>query len=96
MSLDIVKSHLANKKYDAIFSNYKGDIKIVSFGATGYSDYTIHKDKRRRELYINRHSKNEDWDNPLTAGSLSRWILWGDSVSLEINIKNFKRKFNLT
>ena len=95
MIFDIIKSHLDNKKYDAIFIKDNGDIKIIPFGAKGYSDYTIHKDKDRRQLYINRHSKNENFNNPMTAGSLSRWILWGDSVSLEINKKNFKKKFNL-
>jgi len=31
----------------------------------------------------------------MTAGSLSRWILWGDSTSLETNIRSFKQRFNL-
>lgn len=31
----------------------------------------------------------------MTAGSLSRWILWGDSINLETNIRSFKKKFNL-
>ena len=71
-------------------------MKIIPFGATGYSDYTINKDKKRRQLYINRHrALGEDWGNPISAGSLSRWILWGDYTNIDDNIKNFKRKFNL-
>jgi rhamnogalacturonyl hydrolase YesR len=65
------------KKYMAIFrNNKKGREKNVKFGSSGYSDYTIHRDDKRKELYIKRHKKNENWDNPLTAGFWSRWILW--------------------
>lgn len=40
-------------------------------------DYTIHKDPKRRELYIQRHSgMGEDWEDPTTAGFWSRWLLW--------------------
>jgi len=94
MKLEIVKSHLPTKKYDAIFTD-KGSRKVISFGAAGYSDYTINKDKSRRQLYLNRHKKTEDWTDPQTAGSLSRWILWGDSTNIEVNIRQFKTKFNL-
>ena len=95
MKLKIVKSHLANKKYDAIFTYEDGKTKTIPFGASNFSDFTIHHDKNRRSLYISRHSKNEQFNDPMTAGSLSRWILWGDSINLETNIRNFKQKFNL-
>lgn len=51
-------------------SNYK-----THFGSAGMSDYTINKDDKRKELYINRHKKNEDWTS-INPGSLSRYILW--------------------
>ena len=95
MKLKIVKSHLANKKLDAIFTYDDGKTKTIPFGAVNFSDYTIHHDKNRRTRYITRHSKNEHFNEPMTAGSLSRWILWGDSTSLETNIKSFKQRFNL-
>lgn len=31
--------------------------KIVHFGASGYQDYTEHKDPERRDNYRKRHSK---------------------------------------
>ena len=60
----------------AIF--YEGDkkIKTLHFGAIGYSDYTIHHDEARRQRYIDRHRKSEDWNNPMTAGTLSLYILF--------------------
>jgi hypothetical protein len=94
MKLKIVKSHLPDKKLDAIFTYDDGKTKVVPFGASNFSDYTIHHDKDRRQRYITRHSKNEQFNNPMTAGSLSRWILWGDSINLETNIRSFKKKFN--
>ena len=35
--------------------------KKVYFGAAGYSDFTKHKDVERRQRYIARHEKNENW-----------------------------------
>jgi hypothetical protein len=49
------ESKKKTKKYDLI----EPDGKIISFGAKGMSDYTIHHDKARKERYINRHEKNE-------------------------------------
>ena len=95
MKLKIVKSHLPAKKYDAIFTYDDGHTKTVPFGAANFSDYTIHKDKERRKRYITRHSKSEHFDQPMTAGSLSRWILWGNSTSIRENIRDFKKRFHL-
>ena len=68
----IRKSHNPNKKYDAIINS-----KTISFGATGYDDYTTTQDNKKRENYIKRHS-NEDWtrNNLESAAFMSRWILW--------------------
>ena len=33
--------------------------KTIKFGQASASDFTIHKDKARKERYINRHKKNE-------------------------------------
>ena len=50
----------------------------VYFGATGYSDFTIHKDESRKERYITRHKNKENWTKSGidTAGFWSRWYLW--------------------
>ena len=86
----LIKSPNADKKYRAVFS----DGKKIDFGATGYVDYTQPPhDKERRARYLTRHRGNESWNNPRTAGALSRWILWGDSTSLQQNLADFKRKF---
>jgi hypothetical protein len=65
------------------------------FGAAGMDDYTLTGDKDQRMRYLTRHRKNENWNNPKSAGALSRYILWGDSTSIAENLAAYKRRFNL-
>ena len=65
------------------------------FGAAGMDDFTLTGDKDQRLRYLMRHRKNENWNNPKSAGALSRYILWGDSTSIAENLAAYKRRFNL-
>jgi hypothetical protein len=67
----------------------------VPFGSFGMSDYTLNKDPLRRANYLARHKTRENWNDPMTAGALSRWLLWGDSTSLQTNVRRFKQRFSL-
>jgi hypothetical protein len=93
VSVEFKKSPNKNKKLQAIFYNDKGKkIKSVSFGQAGASDYTINKDPKRRKLYLDRHRKRENWSDFMTAGALSRWILWEKTdlqSAIALYIKNF-------
>jgi len=95
MKVVIKKSSNPKKKYMAIF--YDGDkkVKTTHFGAAGMSDYTKHKDPKRKELYMKRHQKRENWNDFMSAGSLSRYILWGETT-LKNSILVYKKKFKLT
>lgn len=78
----------------AVFQNKKtGREKTTYFGAAGMSDYTIHKDKERRQRYRDRHKKDLETGDPTRAGFLSYYILWGDSTSLRDNIASYKNRF---
>ena len=66
-------------------------VKTTHFGAAGMSDYTKHKNKSRRRRYLSRHRDKENWDNYMSAGSLSRYILW-NKPTLDASIKAFERK----
>ena len=93
--LKITKSNNPKKKFTAIFFNKEGKkIKTQHFGAAGMSDFTIHKDEERKQRYINRHKKRENFFDPMTAGSLAVHILW-NKTTLRESIKDFKQKFNL-
>ena len=95
VSVVIKKSTKPEKKLMAIFTLENGKNKTVHFGQAGAPDYTITKNKEQRARYIARHRKNENWNSPLTAGSLAKHILWGAFTSKEKNISAFKRKFKL-
>jgi len=92
MLVEIKPSTIEGKKYMAIFQNPK---KTVHFGSAGMDDYTLTKNKEQRERYRTRHKKDLETNDPRRAGFLSYYLLWGDSTSLQTNIKNYKSKFNL-
>lgn len=87
------KSTNSEKKYMAIFYENGKKIKTTHFGAAGMSDYTKHKDPARKQRYMNRHRATEDWSKPMTAGALSRFILW-NKPSLKASISDYKKRFN--
>ncbi len=104
--MKIIPAKAKGKKWTAYFMLDDGKEKAVSFGAKGMRDYTLlndknskfyEPDKAKREkvqaAYIKRHAKDRI-DEPLTAGALSRWILW-ELPSFAGSIKKFKNKFKL-
>lgn len=96
MKVQIKKSSNPNKKYMAIFyDDNDKKVKTTHFGAKGMSDFTKHKNEERKNKYLNRHKKNENWNDYKSAGSLSRYILW-NKPTIEESIRDYVRKFNLT
>lgn len=87
----ITQSNRADKRYMATFENGTK----IHFGLKDGQTYIDHMDKDKRSAYLKRHAKNENWDDPYTAGSLSRFIAWGDSTNINKNISDFKKRFNL-
>ena len=83
----ITKSKNKDKKYDARIDGKR----TVSFGSAQHSDFTKHKDPERKQRYIDRHKKNENWSDPTTAGYLSRWILWA-KPTIEESIKDLNKR----
>jgi len=86
--MELIRSPIAAKKWRAIFR----DGTYTDFGASGYKDYTQHHDGLRRASYLARHRTNENWNDPKTAGALSRWLLW-NTTSLENNLRLYRRRF---
>lgn len=70
------------KKWSVRVPTATGGVKTVLFGARGYEDFTIHKDKARRDDYRSRH-QHDHIDDPLKAGFWSWHALWGDSSDLK-------------
>ena len=90
-TITLQKSKLKDKKFSVTIEN-----KTVNFGAKGYSDYTIHKDKERMIRYENRHRAREDWTKSgiKTAGFWAKWLLW-NKPSLEESIKDTEKRFGI-
>ena len=78
------------KKYYIITKNEKK----VYFGAAGMSDFTKHKDESRKQRYIKRHEKNENWTKSGidTAGFWSRFLLW-NLPSIKESYEDIKKRF---
>jgi hypothetical protein len=93
--VSIKPSTKPDKKLMATFTRDNGRTKSTHFGSAGMDDYTLTKDKEQRARYRKRHQK-DNISNPESAGSLSWYILWGESTSRKENIKSYKKRFNLT
>jgi hypothetical protein len=87
--MDLYESNQKTKRFMAIINGKK-----YHFGLKNGRTYIDHHDKIKRQNYIKRHKVNENWD-AINAGSLSRYLLWGDSISLEKNVKDYIKRFNL-
>jgi len=91
-----MKIEQSNRKDKRFMATFKDGTK-VHFGLKNASTYI---DKKRsieeRNNYIKRHDVRENFNNPKTAGSLSRWLLWGNSTSLDKNHQDFMRKYNIS
>jgi len=92
--LHIGPSTSPGKKMVAKFKLASGRTKTTHFGAKGMDDFTIKGDEAQKARYLARHISRENWNDPTTAGALSRWILW-NKKSKEASIADFKRRFNL-
>lgn len=91
----LVKLSGDKKKYKAVLKNKEtGREKSVKFGATGYDDYTTHKDEERKNAYISRHKARENWTKSGvdTAGFWSRWLLW-NKPSYRDSLADIKKRF---
>lgn len=93
IEIQLQNSTRHNKKFMMVFYNNKKKFKTVHFGQRGSSTYLDHKDKVRRTNYIKRHQVRENFNNPYSAGSLSRFILWGAYTTLDKALKSYANRF---
>ena len=89
----------SQKKFKATFTiadKKTGEVlrtATTKFGWAPAEDYTLHKDKKRRKRYIQRHEKDlAATGDPTRAGFLSMYILWGESTSRKKNEEIFRAK----
>jgi hypothetical protein len=93
--VQLLKSKLENKRYTAFFFNKeRKKIKTTHFGLKKGQTFIDHKDEERKQRYLNRHEKNENWNDYMSSGSLSRWLLW-HKPSLAASYSSYLKNFNL-
>jgi hypothetical protein len=93
MEAVIKQSPLKTKKYTVVVTDGNKQ-KTINFGAKGYEDYTIHKNNERKYRYIDRHKKNEDWQDPFTAGFWALHTLW-NKPTIQGSLNDIKRNFDI-
>ena len=84
----IQPSKKADKKFDAIIDGKK----TVSFESSQHSDFTKHKDPERKQRYLDRHKARENWNDPTTAGALSKHVLW-NKTTIAQSVKDMDKRF---
>lgn len=102
MEVIIKLSDKPDKRYMAVFYDKNKKVKTTHFGYAitdkgikKYgSTYIDHKNDDLKEAYIARHKVNEDFNDYMSAGSLSRYILW-EKKTLRDAINDYKRRFKL-
>jgi hypothetical protein len=92
--IKLINSPRKNKRFRVYLDNGEH----YDFGLDTGSSYIDHKDKEKRENYRARHMGNlsEKYliENLIPSPALfSYWLLWGDSVLLEQNLKNLNKMF---
>ena len=96
--LSLKRSDKPGKKYMVELETASGRTKTIHFGDASLKDYTLFSAEERMERkrrYLARHSAREDWSDPETAGFWSRHILWGDTPSVQENLKITRRRYGL-
>ena len=91
--IDFDTSDKKTKKFKIVLS-IDGKKKTIHFGSKNSTTFIEGASKNKRENYIKRHKVRDDWDE-INAGSLSRFILWGDSNNLMKNLIQYLDDFNI-
>jgi hypothetical protein len=94
---NIEKSSNPKKKY-SVKVTYNNQTKLIHFGSSLHKDYpTYYKENKeeadkKKNAYIARHKVNENFNDPLTAGFWSRWILW-EEPTVSVSLKKVLNKY---
>ena len=94
MEIYISKSPLKNKKLRVVINGKKIDFGAIRPNGTPYEDFTTHHDEERKQRYLQRHRKKEDWNNLYSAGFWAKNILW-NKTSLASSIRDVEKKLNV-
>ena len=98
--LAVLPSTQLTKKLMAVFRDDDGKNKTVHFGSSYHLDFIKYSALsptlafKKKASYISRHGATEDWSDPTTAGTLSRYLLW-EKPTLKDALATYKRRFKV-
>ena len=85
------KSPKKDKKYVMVFRNPR---RTLHFGSKTSKTFVESGSEEKKNAYLKRHRVNEDWTK-INAGSASRFILCGDSKSVDKNLEDYIKRFKI-
>tara|TARA_R100000231_G_scaffold138781_1_gene118016 strand:- start:1834 stop:2130 length:297 start_codon:yes stop_codon:yes gene_type:complete len=97
MNVKIGLSDRADKRFVAVFRDKDGNkVKTTHFGLKrpNIGTFIDHKDEELKTNYLKRHKPRENWEQFMTAGSLSRYILW-NKPTFKKSFEDYKKRFKL-
>ena len=93
--IQILNSPREEKLYMAkFFDSQRNLVKTTHFGSKLGRSYIIHRDDDIKDAWIARHQVRGTFNEPTSASSLARWLLW-NKKTLSQSFKNYLRRFNL-
>ncbi len=84
-------SNRKDKRFKIVLENPK---QTFHFGFDGANTWIDGADEKVKENYIKRHKVREDWTK-INNGSLSRFIIWGESRDVLKNLKKYTKMFDI-
>ena len=94
--VSLVPSDRKGKKWKMIFTTKDHIIISQTHFGSEMSDYTLHKDEHRKQLFLKRFQRliEKHQDDPSSAMTLSHLILW-NKPTIEESFQDYKRRFRL-
>jgi hypothetical protein len=93
----LIDSPKVGKKQRMLFYDEdKNIVKYTDYGAENMSDFTLHKDKDRKNRWLTRFNKliQKYEDDPTKPMTLSHLILW-NKPTVKSSFNDYKKKFGL-
>ena len=93
--IQILNSKKPEKRYVALFFDQdRNMVKKTDFGSKTGLNFTLHKDEEVKRNWIARHQVRGAFDEPTSASSLARWLLW-NKKTLSASFKDYLKRFKL-
>ena len=70
-------------------------INKIHFGSDVGKTYIDHGDEKKKTAWIARHKNDKGYNDKESGIYYSKHLLWGDSKTLEENIKSLEKKLNI-